>query len=143
MDKKAFTLIEVMIVVAIVGVLAAIAVPQFAQSLRKSREATTKGNLGTLRSALAMYYASTEGAFPQDNLASLTADSMFLRSIPPKDTPPYHPEGNAVGVYADFSGMTAATEDWFYIGNPLNNSYGVVVVNCVHSDLKGQVWSTY
>jgi len=59
--KKGFTLIELMIVVAIIGILAAIAIPQFAQLVAKSQEGATKGNLGTLRSSLSIYYGDLEG----------------------------------------------------------------------------------
>jgi len=50
--NKGFTLIELMIVVAIIGILAAIAIPQFANLVAKSQEGRTKANLGTIRSAL-------------------------------------------------------------------------------------------
>ena len=49
--NKGFTLIELMIVVAIIGILAAIAIPKFADLIRKSNEGATKGNLGATRSA--------------------------------------------------------------------------------------------
>ena len=71
-----FTLIELMIVVAIIGILSAIAVPKFGNLVRKAKEAAVKGGLGALRSAISIYYADTEGTFPQDttaqNLSSLT-----------------------------------------------------------------------
>jgi prepilin-type N-terminal cleavage/methylation domain-containing protein len=61
---NAFTLIELMIVVAIIGILASIAIPKFADLIRKLQEATTKGNLGVLRSALSIYYVDNEGFYP-------------------------------------------------------------------------------
>jgi len=62
--KTGFTLIELMIVVAIIGILAAIAIPKFASLLRKSNEGACKGNLGALRSALSIYYGDMEGQYP-------------------------------------------------------------------------------
>ena len=60
-----FTLIELMLVVAIVGLLSAIAIPRFADLVDKAREAKMKANLGVLRSALSLYYADNEGLFPK------------------------------------------------------------------------------
>src|SRR5208283_2153157 len=59
-----FTLIELMIVVSIIGILAAIAIPKFADLLRKAREGQLKAQLGTLRSALSIYYSDMEGLYP-------------------------------------------------------------------------------
>ena len=62
--KKGFTLIELMIVVAIIGILAAIAIPKFADLIKKSKEGSTKGSMGALRSALTIYYGEQEGSYP-------------------------------------------------------------------------------
>jgi len=64
--KQGFTLIELMIVVAIVGILSAIAIPKFASLLEKSREGATQGNLAAIRSAVTIYYTDKEGIFPGD-----------------------------------------------------------------------------
>jgi len=48
MNKKAFTLIELMIVVAIIGILAAIAVPNFIKFQCRSKQSEAKGNLKAL-----------------------------------------------------------------------------------------------
>jgi prepilin-type N-terminal cleavage/methylation domain-containing protein len=63
-NAKGFTLVELMIVVAIIGILAAVAIPKFAQMLEKSREGATKGNLGAIRSAISNYYADQQGWYP-------------------------------------------------------------------------------
>ena len=62
--RKGFTLIELMIVVAIIGILAAIAIPKFADLINKSKEGATKAGLSSLRSALQVYYGDNEGRFP-------------------------------------------------------------------------------
>lgn len=54
-DKKGFSLVELMVVVAIIGILAAIAVPNFLNYQRKSRLSEAKANLGGIRTAEIAY----------------------------------------------------------------------------------------
>lgn len=72
---------ELTIVVAIVGILAAIAIPQFADMVTKSKEGAIKGNLGALRTAVSVYYGDTEGVYPTD-LSVLTSGGKYLHSVP-------------------------------------------------------------
>jgi len=87
-SRAGYTLIELMIVVAIIGILAAVAIPQFADTVAKSEEGVTKGNLGTLRSTLSIYYADNEGLYPQD-INALTIASKYLQAIPNAYFPPH------------------------------------------------------
>jgi prepilin-type N-terminal cleavage/methylation domain-containing protein len=53
--KKAFTLVEVLIVVAILGILAAIVVPHFQSQTELAKESAVKDNLRVLRNAIELY----------------------------------------------------------------------------------------
>jgi type IV pilus assembly protein PilA len=55
--KKGFTLIELMIVVAIIGILAAIAIPNFLRFQAKSKQSEAKTNLGGIFTAETAYFA--------------------------------------------------------------------------------------
>jgi prepilin-type N-terminal cleavage/methylation domain-containing protein len=56
MKNNAFTLIEVLIVVIILGILATIAIPQFAKVVRRTRLAEAQTNLAAIRDAQWFYY---------------------------------------------------------------------------------------
>ena len=69
-----------MIVVAIIGVLASVAVPKFSNMISKSREGAVKGSLSALRSALEIYKTDNEGLNPYErvDMWSLTVYSVAL-----------------------------------------------------------------
>ena len=135
-----FTLIELMIVVTIIGILATIAIPKFADLIRKSNEGATKGNLGALRSALSVYYADLEGQFPASFLA-LTVGGKYIRGAPGAKLPPYHLESAAEG-----NGTVPALDDaggWWYNNIYGDGNLGTLVVNCSRTDTKGVMWTAY
>ncbi len=149
LSKKGFTLIELMIVVAIIGILAAIAIPKFAELIRKSSEGASKGNLGALRSAMSIYYGDMEGTYPV-NLSALTIGGKYLTVIPPAKAPNYHADASTVVTLADVAdGITvtnAAPTDgggWYYNNQGTNANIGNSLVNCTHTDTKGTVWTGY
>ncbi|MEK7657506.1 MAG: prepilin-type N-terminal cleavage/methylation domain-containing protein [Elusimicrobiota bacterium] len=136
-----FTLIELMIVVAIIGILAAIAIPKFADLIRKSNEGATKGNIGAIRSALSIYYGDMEGLFP-DNPTALTLGAKYLSAMPTAKTPSYHADSAAVVLGSAASDMTDAG-GWAYGNVPSVSTYGSIFVNCTHTDSKGVNFGNY
>ena len=101
---KGFTLIELMIVVAIIGILAAIAIPNFLKFQAKSKQSEAKSNLGAIFTGELAYFGEQNqyGNFPQINWS-------------PSGTPRYHYQlgawnlaGDNVNVGASTAGYTEA-----------------------------------
>jgi len=74
-DKKAFTLIEIMIVVALIAILSSIAIPSLLRARITSNEAVAQATLKSISNALEMYY-NTYNQYPLQT-------SLLLDNIPP------------------------------------------------------------
>jgi prepilin-type N-terminal cleavage/methylation domain-containing protein len=145
LKAKGFTLIELMIVVAIIGILAAIAIPRFAQMLEKSREGSTKGNLGAIKSAASIYYGDVQGVWPTTlNSATVYGFSRYLDSISPvKVTGAFvagstSPAGARMAVTSLSGVPTGSNTGWLY-----DSSLGNIYVNSTVDDSKAIPYSFY
>ena len=78
---RAFTLVELLIVIIIIAVLAAIAIPKFANSSTRSKEAALRADLKLYRNAIELFKADT-GAYPATiaDLAVTTAPANGVDS---------------------------------------------------------------
>lgn len=63
-QKKGFTLVELVIVIAILGILALYALPKYQGIVEQARSSEAKAQLGSFRSALGIYYAKNHGVYP-------------------------------------------------------------------------------
>ena len=101
MNKKGFTLIELLVVVLIIGILSAVALPQYQKTVLKSRAAEAWTNLSALRKAVEVYcLENPSGASPGwDDLSIKIEDSAYFSYWP------YHSCSvgkNANGIYATY-----------------------------------------
>ncbi len=92
-NRKGFTLVEIMIVVAIIGILAAIAIPNFLRSRKESLKNSCIANMKQIEGAIEQYMLAGNASLPGD-VATLcgAADTKFLK-VEPKC-----PSGTAVYV---------------------------------------------
>ncbi len=132
-----FTLIELMITIAIIALLATIGTPKFANLTRKSHEAITKGNLAILRTSISIYYMDNEGFYPYGNPVS---------SLIPKylDNKPLcychnHPPCDSI---QDYGGVSGDTGGWGY-WTETHPQWGKIFLDCIHTDLKGSPFSSW
>jgi prepilin-type N-terminal cleavage/methylation domain-containing protein len=151
--SKGFTLIELMIVVAIIGILAAVAIPKFADLVTKSKEAAVKGNLGAVRSALAIYYGDNEGVYPVADgvFTALTTEQKYMPnvggvaslgdfSIPAHGTVAGHPNRKATTAGSVLDNATADDATALVYTDATT---GELFVNCTHTDTKGSQWTAH
>jgi prepilin-type N-terminal cleavage/methylation domain-containing protein len=76
-NRKGFTLVELLIVVLILGALAAIAIPRITASAYNAKTNTCATNIDIMNSQIEVYAADNDGVYPA-TLAAITGDSKYF-----------------------------------------------------------------
>ncbi len=116
--KSGFTLVELVIVIVVLGILSAVAVPRFIDFSGDAKVAATKGALGGVRSAISNFYAfsatpSGGGVAKYPTLTELeTAGTVMAQSIP--DNPYATTAVKNIVKAGTTKGTADATASWSY-----------------------------
>ena len=133
-----------------------IAIPKFSDLIEKAREAREKGAFGVVRSALAIYYADTEGLNPHDLFGLIPKYlDKSLENLRPWPIPKSISKNHSALVAPGISNMKSQGlppekivlnggdgGEWLYrYSLPVNRF--LWTINCTHLDTKGLVWSQF
>jgi len=145
-SERGFTLVEIMIVVAIIALLAAIAIPNVLRGRTTANETAAIGNLRAMISGLEMY-RSVNNSYPGPNNAAFTA-AMYPAGVPAFGPTPFAATMNVQGytyTYTSFQGdgVTACTTAAFncavYAVSAAPTGWGQTGVRSLVADETGQL----
>ena len=123
--NRGFTLVEIILVIIIIGILAAIIIPKFAGQRDNAKIAATKANLASLRSAVRLWQTDHDGT-PPGALSDLV--TKYIRAIPEE----------AITPSSTVKGARDGSGGWVY-----DAAEGDVSVNLNDDDVNGQAYADY
>jgi len=148
MKNRGFTLIEMMVVVVIIGILAAVAIPNYLNMQTKAKEASTKENMHTLHVTLEDFNIRSGGGYPGDLETTISTVNPNIQGpegnmrVAESMTPPYGP--NSIlpdNVRNSFSPNSPALQNQRVSAGDLPGVIGYEASNTLGDDpISGNPW---
>ena len=128
-QRSGFSLVELVVVIMILGILAAVAAPRLLQTSSTATDNGLRQSLGVVRDAIELFAADNGGSFPRsDTAANFKADlAPYLRKFP---SCPVGPTASTASQAVDVkfgtgtAGDASPTQGWYF-----NTSTGNFFVN--------------
>lgn len=136
-NARGFTLVEILIVVIILGILAAIVIPQFTNASNDARTSSTQSTLQTLRSQIELFKIQHSDTPP-------ASDTCLWSVLGGRTNTPDTAATNAAGVFGPYvqnpptnpqNGLSAVgaaaskAVGWVYVYDSTNKTYGISAVD--------------
>lgn len=142
--RHGFTLVELLVVIVVLAVLAAIVLPKFMNSSRRSKESAMKSDLKLLRNAVSLFNADT-GVYPKalSDLSSTTAPtSATAKGLDATGTEAAYAPSDWHGPYIqDLPKDPISGNDYTY--STASGSVGKVTSSAASNGLDGTAYSTW
>lgn len=124
--SKSFTMVELIIVILILGILAAIAIPQFISATSDAKTATLQANLAVVRNSINLYYHQHNATMPGAKKVDGTGVDTVAGDNPVAFV-------NQLTIYTDATGKTNASLDRTLY------PYGPYLVNGIPTNVKNNL----
>lgn len=143
MKKQGFTLVEVLIVIAVIGIVAAIAIPNLLTAIQKGKQKATMGDMKTLGTGIESYMTDMAMA-PGAGTATLVADlepylgPFYTKKLVTRDAwgESFHYESGALGLeQALYSIISYGRDNMATAIDPANSNYLVTTLDAFKNDI--------
>ena len=139
-SQKGFTLIELMIVIAIIAILAAILIPNFLHARAEAQTSGCEGNEKQIATALEEYAVDNNGKYVGGSVTSTLLGTLYLGVTPkdPVDSSQYSVNTTSGGSYGSYEITDAGSHDTTTTQNLPGNPGGQSIIYDQNSGIKAK-----